>query len=180
MKCSTLNSIVIAGFLLLSHPNAFATVFEYDWTGHKPGYSGKIFLDAPSSTLAPNGGNDADLMPGSYVTTPFGTFSLVDHGLNSSFFPLQWEWNATQITSIGLFLQPTTSISYNGRGPATAWLTAGVLDDANIQVGMYTGSGFETHINDGDGTGLWLAVPEPSASGLLTLGGALLASRRRR
>lgn len=183
MKISTLATFVAFISLQITLQNASATIYEYDWIGGRSAYSGRIFLDAPSSALAPNGGTDADVLPGSFVSTPFGTFSVVDRGLDAGFYPSQWSWDASQMSLMGLFLQPTTPIFYqssSGRVPATAWVTAGVLDRADIQVGAYSGDGFETHVSTGDQTGQWLAVvPEPSAVGLLAVGGTAIIARRR-
>jgi len=184
MKISTLATFVAFISLQITLQSASATSYEYDWIGGRPGYSGSIFLDASSSALALNGGTDADLLPGSFVSTPFGTFSVVDRGIDAGFYPSRWSWDAARISLMGLFLQPTTPIFYqssSGRVPATAWVTSGVLDTSDIQVGAYSSEGFETHVSTGDQAGQWLAVvvPEPSAVGLLALGGAAIIVCRR-
>src|SRR5258708_2192020 len=91
-------------FFLFAQTTATASSFEYDWLGGQSGYIGKIFLNAPSSALALDGGRDTDVLPGSFVSTPLGTFSILDYGLDSAFgLGGLMIWNTTSIQNMDLF-----------------------------------------------------------------------------
>ncbi len=78
--------------------------YEYDWVGGKPGFSGKIILDAPVSPLG--GGSAADIIS-IQVTTPInGTLSYPSAEIGDDAFygwatySGQFTWNSQQITSM--------------------------------------------------------------------------------
>ena len=154
--------------------------YEYDWVGGKPGYSGTIFLDAPSYASAPNGGTVADILAGSYLTTPLGTYSVLDAA--DSWGVASWVpnllWDQKKITAIFAMFQPTDPIldpSFYLPSVAVAqvqWFGAG----NEIEVGsMPFPRTFETDFGNDDLTGQWLAVPvpEPSTLALAGFGAAL-------
>ncbi len=158
--------------------------YEYDWTGGKPGYSSKIFLNAPSSAQAADGGRDADVLPGSYMTTPFGTFSIMDYGLNAAFgFGGLMIWDQTHIIAMDLFFQPVSSINnpaYNQ--PAIGHARANTFNNEDaLEVGSLVG-GFGPAFFMDDFTGHWLPapVPEPSVFAVLFLGAGAALSRRQK
>jgi hypothetical protein len=157
--------------------------FEYDWTGGAPGFSGQLFLNAPSSALASDGGSVNDVLAGSYLTTPLGTFSILDPG-DSSAFDGQLLWNQQGISIMWLFLQPTTPISYGPTGgtPAMALAEAGIHGvDFSLEVGSLINGGFTTAYASDDFGGQWLAAPapEPASLALLSAGAILLLGLRK-
>jgi hypothetical protein len=165
---------VIFIFSQLTLLKASASIYEYEWIGGQTGFSGEIFLDAPSSALAPNGGRDTDVLPGSFLSTPLGTFSVLDTGLDASFGAAgAMSWNSSQITVMWLFFQPTTPINnpaYNK--PAIGAAIVGEEGVGNaIEVGSLVG-GFGTAYAFDDFSGQWLAapVPEPAIASLILLG----------
>jgi hypothetical protein len=166
---------------LLDAQNVLTGIYEYQWVGGQPGFSGQLFLDAPSSASAPHGGTDADLLPGSFVSTPLGTFSVLDKGLDASFGAAgAMSWDASQISLMWLFFQPTTTIINPGYGlPAIGSAQTGEAGVGNaIEVGSLVG-GFGTVYAYDDFTGHWAAVPvpEPSAMSLILLGAAAALAR---
>jgi hypothetical protein len=151
-------------------------VYEYRWTGGQAGFSGSIFLDAGSSAWAPYGGTDADVLPGSFVTTPLGTFSILDKGLNSAFGPAgTMIWDESRIIFMWLFFQPASPINnpaYNLPAIGSAY-----ANDFNGERAILVGSldgGYGTGFAFDDFTGQWLAIPEPASLLLLGLGGLLI------
>jgi hypothetical protein len=183
MKISNLAAFAVFTLFQVTLQNASAAIYEYDWVGGQPGFSGQIFLDAPSSALAPNGGNDADVLPGSFVSTPLGTFSVLDRGLDAVIGPGGFmSWDASHISFMMLLFQPTTPINHPYfNQPAIGCALAGIQWTAGIEVGSIVG-GYSTVFSYDDFSGNWEAVPvpEPSALGLLAVGAiALLVCRRR-
>lgn len=175
---------VMAVFSSLVVPNALPQTYEYDWQGGQSGWSGKVFFDAPSSALAPHAGAISDVLPGSYVTTPFGTFSIMDATAQQDFAPFNFIWDQSQVDLMDLFLDPPTPMILPGySAPAVANAVA-VLPDSrySIAVGALQNGGYLLLNNYGDATGHWLAVPEPSAASLTICGAALalLAHHSRR
>ncbi len=173
---------------LLALASQATGIYAYDWVGGKPGFSGRIFLDAPSSASAPNGGTVADVLAGSYLTTPLGNYPIFDSAFSTATTP--WVpnviWDSTRIVDMVLFFKPTTPI-YDP--------LYGVPTEAVAQVGyLGVNNGLETAIiNDAGGwfvpatesdyTGQWLAVPVPEPA-TVTLAGvgfaALMMLRPRR
>jgi len=158
--------------------------FEYDWTGGQPGFSGKIFVDAPSSTLALHGGTDADVLPGSYLTTPLGTFSVLNMGLDAAFGApaSSTTWDPTHIIYMNLFFDSTSPINnpaYNQPAIGAAVASPFSFPNSALEVGSIVG-GFGTAFFEDDFTGHWLAapVPEPSILPMLFLGCVAACGRR--
>jgi len=170
MKISNLAAFAVFTLFQVTLQNASAAIYEYDWVGGQPGFSGQIFLDAPSSALAPNGGTDADVQPGSYVSTPLGTFSVLDRGLDAAFGTAGvMSWNASQITMMWLFFQPTTPINcpyYNQ--PAIGCALAGMGHTGGVEVGCISG-GYASFFSYDDFSGSWEAEPVPEPSGFAIL-----------
>ena len=179
---------LLLGAALLFQANVYsapsaAIAYEYDWTGGQSGFSGKIFLNAPTSASSPDGGTDADVLPGSYIATPFGTFSILDHGLDAAFgFGGLMIWDASAIQAMDLFFQPATPLInpvYNL--PAIGHTRADVFDNQYaIEVGSLAG-GFATAFFMDDFSGHWLIAPapEPTAAAILALAGGVLVLKRR-
>jgi hypothetical protein len=162
--------------------SATSPVFEYDWVGGQPGFSGQIFLNAPSSSLAADGGSDADVLPGSFVATPLGTFSLLNHGLDTAFDPPgnAMIWDQTHVLYMNLFFDPVTPINNPAFGsPAIGNALANVFYPPNnaVEVGSLAG-GFSTAYFEDDFAGQWLAVPEPPPAVLLGVFGVMAGIRR--
>jgi hypothetical protein len=146
-----------------------AQIYEYDWIGGEPGFSGKIFLDAPSSASAPHGGTVTDVLAGSYFTTPIGTYPIFDSAYSSE-WSSTLSWDQNHITVAMLFFQPTTLI-YD---PYFGWPS-----EAETQVGLYgvtsgiqiiikeSNGGFATQTHEDDYTGQWRAVPVPEPAALM-------------
>ncbi len=189
MKTTTklfLSALILSQFTALADP-VVNPVFEYDWVGGRAGFAGKIFFDAPSSTGAPHGGNDADVLPGSFVQTPLGVFSILNLGLDAAFGApgSSASWDATHIGFMTLFFDSPIPINNPAYGqPAIGNAVVNPFSGpANaVQVGSLVG-GFGTAFFEDDFTGQWLAapVPEPSAIAVLSLGaGAILTRRRQR
>lgn len=181
MKISKLAAFTVFTLFQVTLQNASAAIYEYDWVGGQPGFSGKIFLDASSSASAPNGGTDADVLSGSFVSTPLGTFSVLDKGLDAAFWPLgAVSWDASHISMMWLFFQPTTPINNPGYNlPAIGSAQTGVDGVGNaIEVGSLVG-GYGTVFAYDDFSGHWAAapVPEPSAASLILLGAAAALGR---
>ena len=188
MKTTTkllLSAFALAQFSLFAQtPPLAPPIYEYDWTGGQPGFSGKIFLDAPSSGVAPHGGRDSDVLPGSYVMSPFGTFSILNTGLDAAFgFGGVVIWDANHILGMDLFFnspRPINNPFYNL--PAIGHARADTFDSQNIiEIGSLAG-GFASVFSMDDFTGQWLAapVPEPSAAAILMIAGAVAGLGRRR
>ena len=164
--------------------NANPSIYEYDWTGLQPGFSGKIFLNAASSALALDGGSDADVLPGSFVATPLGTFSILDRGLDGAFgYGGLMNWDTSSIHAMDLFFQPVSPIINPPYGlPAIGLAHAGnnVVNSGDaLIVGSLVG-GFGTVFSEDDFTGHWIAVPEPSGISMLAIGLVAMLSRHRR
>ncbi len=177
MKISNLAALAVFTLFQVTFQNASAAIYEYDWVGGQPGFSGKIFLDAASAASAPHGGTDADVLPGSFVSTPLGTFSVLDKGLDAAFGPAGvMSWDASHISMMWLFFQPTTPINNPPYGlPAIGSAQTGVDGVGNaIEVGSLVG-GYGTVFAYDDFSGQWAAVPvpEPSAASLILLGAAV-------
>lgn len=173
MKFFKRAALGVSVLALLLPLEASPIIYEYDWIGGQPGFIGRIFLDAPSSTVAPHGGTDADVLAGSFVSTPLGTFSLLDTGLDAAFGPAgAMGWDSSHISLMWLFFQPTTPINnpaYNL--PAIGSALAGIPPNGNaIEVGSLAG-GFGTGFAFDDFSGSWMAVPvpEPAAISLVFL-----------
>ncbi len=169
-------------FSLFAQTPASAIGFEYDWLGGQPGYIGKIFLNAPSSALALDGGRDADVLPGSFVSTPLGTFSILDYGLDSAFgLGGLMIWNTTSIQNMDLFFDPVSPIINPAYGlPAIGLGHAGndsLWYQDSLEVGSLVG-GFGTVFSEDDFTGHWMAVPEPSIFSFIAIGLGLALSIR--
>jgi hypothetical protein len=158
---------------------ASTPAYEYDWVGGKPGFSGKILLDAPSSALALHGSTDADVLAGSFVATPLGTFSVLNLSLDAAFGPAgHMSWDPSQITQMWLFFDSTTPINNPGYNqPAIGSALAGdPTYGSAIEIGSLVG-GYGTAFGFDDFSGHWAAapVPEPPSSVLILL--AALAAR---
>jgi hypothetical protein len=164
--------------LLVAIVSHATNIYEYDWVGGKPGFSGKIFLDAPSSASAPNGGTVADVLAGSYLTTPLGDYPIFDSTFSYLTAP-SVIWDQTHIIAMVLFFKPTTPI-YD----PVYWLpTEAVAQVAYFGVNnglettiVQSGGGWYVPFADSDYTGQWLAVtvPEPATFMLAALGVAAL------
>lgn len=168
------HSALITGTLLLAATcHGVQAGYEYDWVGGAPGYSGKIFLDAPSSAASPTGGTLADVLPGSYVTTPLGNSPIFDQPLTATFIG-SMQWDQTHISGMFLLFDSTTPIinPYYGL-PTVVAAQAGYFGVGNsIQNGvMYGGSYNDSPAHD-DLTGHWQIVdtPEPTSFALAGLG----------
>ena len=75
-------------------------VYEYDWVGGQPDFSGRIFLDAPSSPV--EGGTLNDILFAT-ATTPYGTFTFDPANLTgfASVIPsTAFTWTPTAITEM--------------------------------------------------------------------------------
>lgn len=160
-----------------------AQIYEYDWIGGESGFSGKIFLNAPSSASAPDGGTIADVLTGSYLTTPLGTFNIFDSAYSQETYPIRQNlaWNQTHITVAMLFFKSPTVV-YD---PYFGWPAEGVA-----QVGWGVANGLENAVVEGGGawatqtaeddfSGQWLAVPEPTTFMLMATGVLALVARRK-
>ncbi len=181
MRISCLAAFAIFTLFQVTLLDAQAGIYEYEWIGGQPGFSGLMLLDAPSSASAPHGGTDADVLPGSFVSTPLGTFSVLDKGLDASFGAAGvMSWDASQISLMWLFFQSTTPINNPAYGlPAIGSAQTGEEGVGNaIEVGSLVG-GFGTAFAYDDFTGHWAAVPvpEPSAKSLIFLGAAAVLAR---
>ena len=166
---SFLKSITLLAFTLAFGTGLEAQIYEYDWIGGEPGFSGKIFLDAPSSASAPHGGTVADVLTGSYLTTPIGTYPIFDSAYSSVYSSVV-SWDQTHIITAVLFFQPTTTIydPYFGQ-PSEAETQVGALGVASgIQIIIReSNGGFATQTHEDDYTGRWLAVPVPEPSTII-------------
>jgi hypothetical protein len=141
-------------------------IYEYDWLGGEPGYSGKIFLDAPSSASAPNGGTLTDVLAGSYLTTPLGNYPIFDSAFSALTAPWVPDvvWDQTHIIDMALFFKPTTPIYYPIYGqPTEALAQVGYFNVNNGLENVITqnGGGWSTPNVGADYSGQWLAVPVP-------------------
>ncbi len=159
--------------------------FEYDWMGGAPGFTGKIFLDASASAGAPNGGSQADVLPGSYLVTPLGNFPVYDPASTFALspYPGNVRWDASQITLMFLIFGATNAIAYPVYGQQA--VGAAVVGSTGVTQGVETGvlptgGGFQTIKATGDFGGQWLAAPEPSTLALTGLGAAAWLGYRRR
>ena len=125
---SLLEITMLAAFTLMAFgPCLEAQIYEYDWIGGEPGYSGKIFLDAPSSTSAPDGGTIVDVLAGSYLTTPLGDYANFDSAFSTLTAPWSPDvlWDQTHIIDMVLFFKPTTPINSPIYGGPTEALAQG-------------------------------------------------------
>lgn len=172
-KVASLRLTALAACVLLpSVSSGSLPVYEYDWIGGQPGFSGRIFLDAPSSATAPNGGTVADVVGGS-LTTPLGTFPIFNPSLSSSFF-VPVAWDQTHISLMDLFFEPTSPIINPVYGlPAVGQAQ---VNFQGVQNGLETSvlplnGGVATAFVYDDFSGQWLAAPEPSTAALIALGG---------
>ena len=158
-------------------------VYEYDWIGGSLGYSGRIFLNAPSSASAPDGGTVADVLAGSYLTTPLGNYPILDTALSLHFggWPSSLQWDQTGITAMYLFFDSTNVIldpSYYDL-PSVALADVRWYDVQNgLEVAVVQGSTVGTGYANDDFSGQWLSVqtPEPTTSALAGLGVGLALS----
>jgi len=175
--------------ILVAEPRLEAqSVFEYDWVGGQPGYSGKIFLDAASSASAPNGGTVADVLEGSYVQTRYGTFTIFDPTLTTSFSPWVPDviWNSTRILDMGLYFDSTDPFTINwpyNDTPAYGYAAVnyGIVQPEGLLVEGVSANGVRGWMNyEADFTGQWLAVPEPTTLALAGYGSAAFIVFRRR
>ncbi len=173
------------GILLLAAASHGAQgSYEYDWIGGAPGFSGKIFLDAPTSAASPTGGTIADVLPGSYLTTPLDNFSLFNGPLSSEFIGTM-QWDQTHISDMFLLFDSATPVTNPAYGlPAVACAQAGYFGVANgLEAGVIEESGaFATAFANDDFSGQWelAAAPEPTSFALAGLGGmALMVFQRR-
>jgi hypothetical protein len=135
--------------------------FEYDWVGGKPGFSGKIFLNAPSSASALDGGTMSDILPGSYLSGPLDYYYILDTSLTELYGGPNpnLQWNQTRITFMAIFFEANYPSSV---GQALA-NTFGHPEA--IMTGYYSSStGFVYENGDFDTTGQWLAVPRLAIS----------------
>ena len=150
--------------------------FEYDWTGGSPGYSGQIFLDAPSSALSPTGGTIADVLPGSSVTTPLGVFSIFNPQLSATFIS-SMHWDQTHITGMFLlFNSPTPIINPLFGLPTVTAAQAGYFGVGNsIQNGAIFDSSYNDFPPGDDHSGQWLIVPAPEPTPFALAGLGCLA-----
>jgi hypothetical protein len=188
LKAALVTFAALAACMLLVVPSVGALpIYEYDWLGGQPGFSGKLFLDAPSSGSAPNGGTVADVLEGSYLTTPLGNYPIFDSTF--SYLTTPWVpdviWDQTHIIDMVLFFKPTTPIYAPIYGQPT---------EAVAQVGYFgmpeglettivqSGGGWFVPYAEKDSTGQWLAVPvpEPATFTLAALGVAALMVFRHR
>lgn len=161
---SFLKLTTLAAFTLIAFAGILeAQIYEYDWIGGQPGFSGKLFLDAPSSASAPHGGNVADVLPGSYLTTPIGSYTIFDFTYSSSYFSTV-SWDQSHVSLAMLFFQSTTTIydPYFGL-PSEGETQVGVLGvTSGIQIIIReSNGGFATQTHEDDYSGRWLAVPVP-------------------
>lgn len=149
-------------------------IYTYEWIGGQPGFSGQIILDAPSSAAALHPGTDGDVLPGSYVTTPLGTFNVLDRALDAEFGAGAPFWDESRISVISLFFDASGPVGnpYWGQ-PAVGSASIGFFNPGGM-VAVFTimsnGSIASAYVND-DLTGQWLAVPEPSGNLFLVWGG---------
>jgi len=170
---------MLAAFSLMASAAILeAQIYEYDWIGGQPGFSGKLFLDAPSSASAPHGGNIADVLAGSYLTTPIGSYTIFDFAYSSSYFSTV-SWDQSHVTLAMLFFQSTTTIydPYFGL-PSEGETQVGVFGvTSGIQIIIReSNGGFATQTHEDDYSGRWLAVPvpEPATFTLAAIGVAAL------
>jgi formylglycine-generating enzyme required for sulfatase activity len=120
------------------------------------GYNGGFAVN--NSTVLPTGDVLTDVGAFSLAAGSYGTF---DQGGNV------WEWNDGYSGS-------TSSWSRGLRG--SSW-----YDSQNLMSAPYDGNGPETLYSEGDNVGFRVVVvPEPNVVGLLALGMALLAWKRKR
>jgi hypothetical protein len=150
-------------------------VYEYDWISGKPGFSGEIFLDAPTSASAPNGGTILDVLPGSYLTTPLGNYSIFDSAFSSKTAPWTPDivWNQTKIIEMILFFKPSTPSFYQLGSEAVAQVDVfGVTNAVDTTFINPDGSWSVYNGPNDDNTGQWLAntIPEPATFALLAFG----------
>jgi hypothetical protein len=170
-------AVLSTGLLPVAVVCQATNIYEYDWLGGEPGYSGKIFLDAPSSTSAPNGGTLLDVLAGSYLTTPLGNYPIFDSAFSALTAPWAPDvvWDQTRIIDMALFFKPTTAINDPIYGqPTEALAQAGYFGVNNGLENVMTqsGGGWSTPSIRADYSGQWLAVPvpEPATFALATLG----------
>jgi len=152
-----------------------APIYEYDWVGGMPGYSGKIFLNASSSALASDGGTIYDVLPGTYVSTPYGTYSDYSLAFSGAYFT-SLQWNQSSITLMMLFFNA-------GQLDGAVALSHADLASNAIEGGSYpSNGGFSSPISEQDQSGQWLAVsvPEPNVPSLAAFGLAALIFNRLR
>jgi len=149
-------AVWIAGVWLPAALPAAQTYYEYDWVGGQPGFSGKIFLDAPASATALHGGTAADVLPGSYLATPLGYFPLFDATLSSSFYPTV-QWDATNINTMLLFFEPTNLIIHPAYDlPALGLAQTGYQGVQNgLEASVLSESGYATAFAYDDFSGTW-------------------------
>lgn len=175
MRISFLKLSALTACTLLLAATCQATVgsFEYDWVGGAPGYSGKIFLDAPTSAASPTGGTLADVLPASYLTTPFGNFSLFDQPVSSTFLNAV-QWDQTHISVMFLIFDSPNPVTYPYYGgPTVALAQAGTFGVANgLEDGAINNGAFATLFSTDDFTGHWqvVAAPEPTSIALAGFG----------
>lgn len=176
---SFLKLTTLAAFTLIAFAGVLeAQIYEYDWIGGLPGFSGKLFLDAPSSASAPHGGSVADVLAGSYLTTPIGNYPIFDISYSSTYLSTL-SWDQTHISLAMLFFQSTTTIydPYFGQ-PSEAETQVGAFGvTSGIQIIIReSNGGFATQTHEDDYSGRWLAVPvpEPATVAFAAIGVAAL------
>ena len=147
-------TLTILSSLVVSSAGPF--IYEYDWSGDQPGFSGALFLDAPFS----NAGSVNDIGPNSYIQTP--------HSPGPIYFtaPRYWvsgylTWTSQKVVLMNILIETTTSPpellyqAYNTTSAGVPYMALmGVSGSASSDYGL----------------GQWVfAVPEPSITPLCIL-----------
>ena len=125
----------------------------------------------------------ADVLPGSYLTTPLGNYPIFDSAYSQEYTPT-FVWDRNQIVDMCLFFQPTSPIydPYLFGLPSEAMAIVGYYGFTTGigNIVRVSGGGWDTYNPRNDYSGQWLAVvPEPSFSSAAGLTLFLFAFCRR-